>query len=300
MISLKTNKILPFILISLILFNSISPISGAGLWASPPEFKYNLSSSETVTGQISVRNIGNEDLDVVLEKKRLLKDSSFMVYSDKGIATWITILNNETTFKMSPGESKTIHFKVTAPEKINYLDALGGIIIRGVPTTPQNNTGVKIKQGVELVIKIVVGLPGPIIESLQLLKHKAPVILISFMPGNFVYELRNNGTVSANMTGNIEINGLFNHKIPIQGVVYPEDNYTLLETWEPGFSDVGIYSAKTTINYGRFQQTKTIKTNDTLIVIPIWLIFLIILAVLVWQIRKRDIKSPIRIKIERK
>lgn len=301
MISLKRNKILPFMIILLILFNSISPIYGAGLWASPPEFKYNLSSSETVNGEILVRNIGKEELDVVIEKKRLLKDSAYLVYSDKGIANWITILNNETTFKLSPGQSKTIQFKVTAPEKINYLDALGALIIRGVPVEPQNNNGVNIKQGVELIIKVAVGLPGPIIESLQLLEHKAPIILLSFMPGEFIYKLNNNGTVSANMTGNIEINGIIgSQKIPIEGEVYPDDNYTLIGKWEPGFSDLGIYNAKTTINYGRYQQTKTIKTNDTILVIPVWLIILIILGVVIWYMRRNDIKSPFRIKIERR
>ncbi|MDI6645320.1 MAG: hypothetical protein QME14_09715 [Methanobacteriaceae archaeon] len=302
MISLiKRNKILLIILILLILFNSISPICGAGLWASPPEFKYNLSSSETINGEILVRNIGKEDLEVVVEKKRLLKDSINLLYSDKGIATWITILNNETNFKLSPGQSKTIQFKVTAPEKINYFDAVGALLIRGVPIESQNNNGVNIKQGVELVIPIIVGLPGPIIESLQLLDHKAPIVLLSFMPGDFIYNLNNNGTVYANMTGNIEINGLISsHKVPIEGGVFPEDNYTLIEKWTPGFSDFGLYSADTTIKYGRYQQTKTIKTHDTILVIPVWLIILIILGAVVWYMRRNDIKSPFKIKIERR
>lgn len=300
MILPQKNRILFAFIALILIISSISPIFGAGLWASPPEFKYNLNSSQTVTGELLVRNIGNEDLDVVVEKKRLLIDSVNLLYSDKGIATWITVLNNETGFKLKPGESKTLQFKVTAPEEINYFDAVGALTIRGVPE-PQNNSSINIRQGVELVIPIVVGLPGPIIESLHLLDHKAPVVLLSFMPGDFVYELNNNGTVFANMTGNIEIRGLVNkHSIPIEGGVYPEDNYMLIKKWEPGFSDFGIYNALTTINYGRYHATQTIKTNDTIIVIPVWLIIIMLVALGIWIIRKKEIEPPIRIRIERK
>lgn len=301
MILPKKTKILPVLIIFTLIIGSISPIFGAGLWASPPEFKYNLTASQTVTGELLVRNNGNEELDVVVEKKRLLMDSVNLLYSDKGIASWITILNNDTSFKLSPGEAKTIQFKVTAPAQINYLDAVGALIIRGVPVEPQNNTGVSIRQGVELVIPIVAGLPGPIVESLQMLQHSAPTVLLSFMPGDFTYHLNNNGTVYANMTGNIKINGLITkHTVPIEGGVYPEDDYTLVKQWEPGFSDFGLYSADTTINYGRYQQTKTLQTHDTILVIPVWLILIIVLALGIWIIRKKDIKSPVKIKIERK
>lgn len=301
MILPQKNSIFFAFITLILIISSISPISGAGLWASPPEFKYNLNSSQTVTGELLVRNIGSEDLDVVVEKKRLLMDSINLLYSDKGIATWITVLNNETSFKLKSGESKTLQFKVTSPEQINYFDAVGALLVRGVPVEPQNNSMVNIRQGVELVIPIVVGLPGPIIESLELLDHKAPVVLLSFMPGEFIYQLNNNGTVFANMTGNIEISGLINkHSVPVEGGVYPEDNHTLIKKWEPGFSDFGIYNAKTTINYGRYQATQTIKTDDTIIVIPVWLIIIILVASGIWIIRKKGIEPPIRIKIERK
>ncbi len=103
------------------------------------------------------------------------------------------------------------------------------------------------------------------------------------------------------MTGNIEINGLFNsHKVPVQGMVYPEDNYTLTASWTPGLADFGLYSADTNINYGRFQQDKVLHAHDTILVIPVWLIILLIIAVAIWIIRKKEIQSPVKIKIERK
>lgn len=304
MLSAKIKKFSLFILFFIILLISIGSVFGAGLRASPPEFKYNLTPSQTVTGQLTVTNIGDVSMNVVVENKRLLMDSINLIYSDKGIATWISA--NPTNFTLAPGESKSIHFTVTAPSQINYFDAVGALVIRGIPPSPQNNNNTNmpnlgIRQGIELVIPIAVGLPGPIIESLQLLDHKAPVVLLSFMPGDFVYQLNNNGTVYANMTGNIEINGLLSkYNVPIEGGVYPEDNYTLIEKWEPKFSDFGVYNAKTTINYGRYQATQTIETNDTILVIPVWLIIIILLVLGIWIIRKKEIEPPIKIKIERK
>jgi len=304
MFSGKIKKFLLVVSILFIIISSLGSVLGAGLRASPPEFKYDLKPSQTVSGQVTLTNIGDVPMDVIVENKRLLKDSIHLLYSNKGIATWISI--NPTNFTLAPGESKSIKFTLAAPAEINYSDAVGALVIRGVPPDTQrdnktNLPNLGIRQGIELVIPIIVGLPGPIIESLQLLDHKAPIVLLSFMPGDFIYNLNNNGTVYANMTGNIEINGLISsHKVPIEGGVFPEDNYTLIEKWTPGFSDFGLYSADTTIKYGRYQQTKTIKTNDTILVIPVWLIILIILGTVVWYMRRNDIKSPFRIKIERR
>jgi hypothetical protein len=153
----------------------------------------------------------------------------------------------------------------------------------------------------ELIVPIAVGLPGHIIESLQILEHKAPTVLLSFMPGQFEYLLNNNGTVYANMTGNIEIDGLISkHSVPIEAGVYPGDNYTYVTKWEPDFFDFGIYNAKTNMNYGRYQATQTLQTSSTLLVIPVWLIIILVIAILIWVIRKKEIKSPIKIKIEKK
>ncbi|AAB84565.1 unknown [Methanothermobacter thermautotrophicus str. Delta H] len=85
------------------------------------------------------------------------------------------------------------------------------------------------------------------------------------------------------MTGAIELTGITGkQRVPIDGVVYPEDSYTLVETWKPGWLEFGPYTARTEIKYGRFHQTKTLETSDTVIVIPAWLIILLVLGATVW------------------
>lgn len=128
---MKTRH-LTVLLMIIFLLGYIAPAVATGLWASPADFRYSLKPGESVSGEVTVRNIGKEEVSVNVTKKRLLMDSVNLVYSDRGIAQWITIEGN-TTFKIRPGESKKIRFTVRAPEKINYLDAAGAIVIRGVP-----------------------------------------------------------------------------------------------------------------------------------------------------------------------
>lgn len=272
-----------------------------GLLATPSTFGYNLNDTRTVSGQFMLENIGNVDMNVTLLKKRLLMDNIHLEFSDDGIANWITI-NTPSNFILKPGEKKAVPFTINAPSQFSYNDALGAITANGVPILSEGNQPqFGVQKVVQLVITIVAGIPGPIIESLELLEHSAPTVLLSFMPGDFMYHIRNNGTVYANMTGNIEINGLIGgQKIPLEGGVFPEDDYYLKAQWVPGFADFGIYNAKTVINYGRYRQDKTLVTTSTILVIPVWLIIILILALAVWIIRKKEIGSPIKIKIERK
>lgn len=300
-ISIKQVKPLSIILILTLIINLQAPVMAGGLLATPSTFSYNLNDTRTVSGQFMLENIGNVDMNITLSKKRLLMDNIHLEFSDNGIANWITI-NTPDNFILKPGEKKAVPFTINAPSKFSYNEALGAITANGVPVlSGGNQPQLGVQQAVQLVITIVAGIPGPIVESLELLEHRAPVVLLSFMPGDFMYHVRNNGTVYANMTGNIEINGLIaGQKIPVDGGVFPEDDYYLKAQWTPGFAEFGIYNAKTVLNYGRYKQDKTIVTNDTIFVIPVWLIIILILALAIWIIRKKEIVSPIKIKIEKK
>ncbi|MGZ7135613.1 MAG: hypothetical protein ACXVHY_07020 [Methanobacterium sp.] len=287
------------------ILNSMAAVTAGGLYASPSYFKYNMNDTKTVNGQLLIVNPGPEDMNVVIDKKRLLRDNINLAFSDTGIANWIT-LNEPTNFVLKSGEQRTISFTVNAPSQFNYNDAVGAILVNGEPLQvgqAGNTTATAManKQTIELIIPVIVGIAGPIVDSLQLSAHSAPIVLLSFMPGDFTYHVKNNGTVYANMTGNIEINGLIGStKVPVDGGVFPEDDYYLSSKWIPGFADFGIYNAKTIINYGRYQQDQVLQTNDTILVIPVWLIFILLLGFAGWIVRKKEIKMPFKIKIEKK
>lgn len=300
----KNIKKFSIILLTLFLMGSIGSVAATGLLVSPGSFDLKMATPQEYQGSLIIENIGQNTINVTIDKKRLQMDNLNMIMSDVGIATWISI--DQTNFLLEPKQKKTITFTVNVPEDVDYYDAMGALVVRGYPlknntSSNQNMPNMQVQQVPEIVVPISVGYPGKIVESLQLLDYSTPSFLFNFMNGTFVYHVKNNGTVYANMTGNVELKGWFNsHNLNTTGGVFPDDQYYLKTSWSPGIFDVGLYEATTTIKYGRFAPTQTITTKDTIFVFPVWLIVLIVLVVAIWYIRKKDIKSPISIKIEKK
>ncbi|WP_048190431.1 hypothetical protein [Methanobacterium sp. SMA-27] len=270
---------------------------------SPGKIDIKMQSPQVFTGEISVSNIGDSPLNVKVNKKRMMKNATTTLYADDGIATWINV--DPAEFTLAPNEKKNIKYTITVPTNVNYYDAMGALQIVGTPTNSANNqTGsitTQVKQATAVVVPITLGFPGQIIESLSLISNNVPSVLISLMPSNLAYNVKNNGTVQAKMTNNVTVTGLFeNQKIQTNGTVFPGDSYTLKTQWTPGFFDMGLYNVESNIKYGRDQQTQNLQTKNTILVSPVWIIILILLIVTIWIIRKKDIKSPLRIKIEKK
>lgn len=303
--SKRFTKKFSIIFLILVLLASLSSVSATGILASPGGFHLTMTAPQTYQGTLTVENIGTNTLNVTIDKKRLQMDNVNLLFSDVGVATWISL--NQTNFILTPNQKVEVPFTVNVPSSVNYYDAMGALVVRGYPltnTTQQGNSSLssmQVQQVPEIVVPITVGLPGAIIQSLQLVDHSTPSFLLNFMNGSFVYHVKNNGTVYANMTGDVDIKGWFSeHHLSMNGGVYPDDQYYLKTSWEPGITDFGFYDAKTTIKYGRVNQTQTLTTDDKIFVFPVWLIILIVLGVTVWIIRKKDIKSPIKIRIEKK
>lgn len=275
-----------------------------GLAASPTSINVQTQSSNIFETEITVTNVGDTVLNVNVTKKRMMKDSTQTLYADDGIATWITA--DPVEFTLAPNEKKTVKITVNIPSDINYTDAMGALIIQGITIDSSQNesssgTNLKLKQVPAILIPVIVGLPGQIIESISLSSQNIPWVLLSLMPGNLEYNVTNNGTVQAQMINNVTVKGLFeNQNFTSNGTVYPGDDYTFKTQWTPGLFDMGFYDVESNINYGREQKTQNLITKNTIFVFPSWLIIVILLILVGWQIRKKDIHSPIQIKIEKK
>lgn len=61
-----------------------------------------------------------------------------------------------------------------------------------------------------------------------------------------------------------------------------------------------IFSVDTTINYGRYDQNQSIVTQDKVFVFPVWIIIIILVVLVIYVLKKKEVSSPLNIKIERK
>ena len=284
---LKKLSIIALILISL----TTACWATSGLSVSPADITVKINSTQLFQEEIAVANIGDSTLNVTITKKRMMKNNAYTLYTDDGIATWITV--DPAEFTLAPNETKSVKVSINIPSNLNYSDAMGALIIKGNPveTQTKNSSGTNLilKQAPAILVPVVVGLPGQIIESLKLSNHKSSLLLLNFMPGTFNYNVTNNGTVSENATATTQINGWFSkHQVNSSATVYPGDNYYFKNTWTPDIYDLGMYTAETNITYGKYGTTKTIVQKDNFFVIPVWLIILMILALTVSIIRKRE------------
>jgi hypothetical protein len=276
--------------------------SDNGLSVSPGSVNIQMQAPQTYQGQVTVSNIGNSPLNITVNKKRILKDTTTTLYFDDGIATWISV--NPATFTLAPGANQVVSYTVNVPNNVNYYDAEGALQIEGIPAQTTNQTNgfsTQVKQAPAVVVPIIVGYPGPIIESLSMISNHASLILLSLMPGNLEYQVKNNGTVQAKMSNEITVKGLFENQNlnTTNGTVFPGDQFTFKSQWTPGFFDMGLYTVESNIKYGRDQQDQTLKSQNTIFVFPSWLIVVILAILTVWILRKKDISSPIEIKRKR-
>lgn len=272
--------------VTLILLFLLPSISAVNLLVSPTRFE--IKNTTHFSGKITVENFGNETIDVTIDKKRILKDKIHLLLLDGGAANWIKV--KETQFILKPKEHKDIHFEVNVPPNYDYKDAVGALVIKATPkVTPQSKGGGTqfiIMQGTEVIVPIVIGLPGPIKESLKLENFKTPFIIITPLPGEFRYTLKNIGNTYQNFTGTITLNGwLTDTRVNSTGGVYPGDEYNDVVTWRPKLWDLGVYSVNAKIEYGRYNPQKPLEATNQVIVIPGWLIVLIILLI-VWRFPK--------------
>ena len=291
---MNNNQVLSLLII-IILSAFLLPVSGSGLSVTPAKFTVDMDPSQSFSNTVTIQNSGNEPFQIEITPKREQTNGIVEIYSDDGIATWISVETNN--FILNPGETKNVAFTINAPAQFDYNDAKGVLMITGTPVSSQDNSNsasFKIHQGIEIAVPINVGLPGPIIESISLLDYNTSPFLLTYMPGIFNYHIKNNGTVTEKVNASTQIKGWFNeYQTSSTGEVIPGDENYLKNSWEPDIFDFGLYSVETNITYGKYGSIQNIMQKNDFFVLPIWLIIIVLLIILAVVIRKKEIKSPI-------
>lgn len=244
----------------------ITPVCGAGIQATPPDFQYKLSKGETTTNHITIFNTGNIPLTIEIIPKRLQIQNEHINYNDNSIAKWINIYS--PNFILQPHEQHTINFNLTIPPGLDYNDILGAILIH---STISNSNII-----MDLIIPIYLHVNGPIYESIHLISHNTDDWILSGTNSKINSEIMNNGTIKTNITYTTTIKGLTGkYTLHNNTLIYPQENITLTTTWHSNPWDFGIFQCNTTIHYNNFGEDKNISFQDQIIIIPSWLLILI-------------------------
>ncbi len=283
-----------------IISESIGESIGAGVVVSPTRFE--IKQAGTFNGVLTVSNPYSSTIQVKITPKRILKDRMNLLLLDDGVARWIVVENS--SFTLRPGERRSVNFRVIVPSNYDYRDAVGALVVTSNPPEGKRRgegTSVILIPVTEVIVPVVIGLPGEIRESMSIESFSGPGILLSFMPGRFKYSLRNRGNVYENFTSTLTLKGITGGgSVNASGGAYPSDIYRDEIKWTPGLLDMGVYSADLTVDYGRYSPQEPLKVSRTLIVIPAWIIVLLVLLMAIYILRGRGVRLPrIRLKIER-
>jgi hypothetical protein len=171
-----------FILNTLYLIHntSVNAQSALGLSAIPPRLEITIEPGKTITKEIKIRNESNITRFITTDSRDFIvtDDSGTPVQLENLDATtnrwaaagWIHI--SPSTFKLTPGETKSLMVTVIAPE-----DALPGGHYAMVLHSPKNEsvlseTGSFIETNVGTLVYITV--PGNITENAQVRDFSAP------------------------------------------------------------------------------------------------------------------------------
>ena len=267
----------------------IGLVSAAGLSASPTHLKIDLKPLFNYNGMIHVTNTGNDPLTVQITGKREQSNEVQKIYSDTGVARWIHV--NSTEFTLNPMETRDMPLQIITPRMFDLHDARGVLIVTGTQNTPNPCQGMHVNQGLELVIPITLGLPGPIIESIQFSQLQIPSIIIGGLPHKFTYNLSNNGTVKEDIITSNSIKTSYGQETsPVTNTtsLYPGDTQKITNSLNPDWTMIGLCIVKTELKYG-LNETKTSHEYTNKVFILPWWTTLLITGVILVILRKRFI-----------
>lgn len=289
------NQSILFIIV-LVLFMSITYADG-GLLLTPGDFNVtNLQPGHNISMNLKIVNSGATTLNINITSVRLLKSENKLLIETGGIANMITV--SPSIFTLTPQAEKIVKITVTLTPDYNALDALGGIMVTGIDNQTKGNASVAVKNNIALIVPISVGTPGIANESLTI-KPNIQGFLLSSIPGGLTFNINNTGNVKEQIIDTATVSGFLESNRTINvgnSTLYPGDTATISNTWTPGLFDMGFYTIINTGNYGTDGSTQTAVNKQSVFVFPIWLLFLLLISLTVYSIKRSGIKSPIEIK----
>ena len=274
-----------------------APGSGQALEIAPPVLNITADPGQTVTSQISLRDISSGKLVVKGQvndfmaagedgtPKILLEENDQNPYSLKA---WVSPLQQLT---LEPRQIKNLPIVIKVPANASPGSYYG--VVRFTATAPElQDTGVSLSASLGALVFLRVNgaaKEGVEVVSFTMNNGGKPATLFESTPVKFVERLKNTGNVHEQPAGQITISDMFGNKIANVNINLPPRSIlpqSIRKFEQPLDSEVigdkvlfGRYTAKLLVTYGSNKQT--VASSITFWIVPWRLIGTIILGLIV-------------------
>lgn len=253
-----------------------------GLEISPASNRIELGNGEVYTGEMSVKNSTDADMNVKMSVGSYsIEDSNYgspnydspSKYSV--IKDWIQLDKNE--FVLAPDESTVVRYTINTPANPPAGMQFATIFASTTPTEELEGSGIVATSRIGMVVSALMK-DGETIEQANIQNEK----IDGYQPTSPLkasFAIKNEGNVgvdvSYSMTVKSAINGTEVYKSNTDSSsVYPESTRNFTANWDQ--VGIGFYNVELNITLNGKNHT----VKKLVCTVPIWIIILIIIAIL--------------------
>ena len=258
--------------------------ASVGFSMSPMKQNLILNPGETYQTLVSISNPGTseDDFSYKVEVVPFFVDDEYKsVFEEHGsysmIVDWIT-LDSPSTGTIKPNESRDIHFTIDVPRTAPSGGQYASILVSSADT--ESGEGMTIKETVAIGHIIYAEITGNTVKQGEFTDVSVPgIILDGPITGSSL--IKNTGNTHGTAKYTLQVFPLFsgeevysNEDEPETHTIIPDRTYYNETTWEntPG---IGIFNVVYTVEY----EGVTEQVSKMVIKCPIWIMFLVFLAV---------------------
>ena len=250
---------------------------------SPMYQNMSLVPGEITYGTFVITNPANNETNVKYKlyvQAFIAKDDDDVVFENNGdynqIVDWITL--EKTAGEITPNASEEIKFTISTPENAPAGGQYAAIMVRQ-EATGSIGDAVNLKQNYEISHLIYADVAGETVRKGDISEVNVPGFLFS---GNITgtAKIKNLGNVHSRATHTLQVFPLFsneevytNEENPQTSFIMPSTTKVTNTTWE-NTPSLGIFHVIYHVEYEGVES----KVDKYVIVCPLWLLFLIILA----------------------
>jgi Fn3-like domain len=218
--------------------------SGLSLLTSPLPILMKTTPGVPVTTDIKLRNTGTEEetLKITLMKFEAYEESGKPALMEAEptdeFLKWVKF--SEDTFKVAPGEWKTLQATITPPKEASFGYYYAFVFSRANENLSPEERRTALNGGTAILALLDVDVPGAK-KEIALEKFSLDKSVYEFLPTTFTVTLKNQGNVHAAPRGNIYIDKGDEKDIALievnkeKGNILPSSKRAFEATWTDGF-----------------------------------------------------------------